>query len=924
MAAQIKRNDKYEACLKNGRLDVYKLSHSGGGEDAKVVKERCSNHQLAEREQQGLGAITCLELTSDFLIFGTEEGGLVYNYLDEAAGPCLATEYSHENGGITRLWPNNSGTRLLFEDDHHLIYLHNPVSDQTVCVPQNTGEVDIVLWDIGDSFLFVLLELCQISIYIYSPVNIQGSKVSFVQTATIPAGLYPVSLQNSMLVCKQDNGALDTVTVPTHTWLKKSAHGTKQLRERFDQYLTVHYFKEALQDAKSLNCTMVWEELIKKALEQLELDVAMKACQYSGNIKLLMSLRNLQHFEEYNLLAGHIFLLLENFDAAQESFLKSTCPEAAVEMRRDLEHWNQAMALARDLKSPLEAEILTKYAHSLELAGDYRQALLSYEEFLKLNLEDPKQKYFCQAGVARTSIHLGDIWKGKQLAKECKNSLLYRECARLLEGLSLQQDAAEMYELDGQLEKAVDIYITTKNYAKALRLLETIASPKFYMAYAKALEMENFFAEASSAYEAAKEYGNAVKLYLGPLNNPSEAFAVVRKTRSLEGAGLVCRYCRNIGDYRNAIEFLILQKRTQEASELAQQQDMMDIYTEMVADIASKEECLKLARYYEAIGNSEKAGQMFEKCDDPKQALRLYLSQGIGPGIEQAIDLVDRERNDELTNQLLGFLKGGTEGVDKSPKYLFRLYMVFGDYILATKAALEMAQEEQEMGNYKIAHQQLLDLCKVLQSKQRLVPHEVLKQLILLHSYTLVKTLIRLGDHKSSARMLIRVAQHISKFPSHVIPILISTVIECQRSGLKKTAFEFASMLMRPEYRNQITGPYKRKVENIVRKPEREEEDEEFSACPFCQQLLPETQLECPTCKNDLPFCIASGRHMVLGNWTKCPSCQFPALTTEFIKIIEIEGTCPMCWSEVAVKDVKEISDPIGDMKVKETSSTPC
>lgn len=49
--------------------------------------------------------------------------------------------------------------------------------------------------------------------------------------------------------------------------------------------------------------------------------------------------------------------------------------------------------------------------------------------------------------------------------------------------------------------------------------------------------------------------------------------------------------------------------------------------------------------------------------------------------------------------------------------------------------------------------------------------------------------------------MLIRVARHISKFPAHVTPILISTVIECQRSGLKRTAFEYASMLMRPEYR---------------------------------------------------------------------------------------------------------------------------
>jgi len=36
--------------------------------------------------------------------------------------------------------------------------------------------------------------------------------------------------------------------------------------------------------------------------------------------------------------------------------------------------------------------------------------------------------------------------------------------------------------------------------------------------------------------------------------------------------------------------------RTQEASELAQQHNKMDIYTEIVKDVATKDECLKLAR----------------------------------------------------------------------------------------------------------------------------------------------------------------------------------------------------------------------------------------------------------------------------------------------------------------------------------------
>jgi WD repeat-containing protein 19 len=43
----------------------------------------------------------------------------------------------------------------------------------------------------------------------------------------------------------------------------------------------------------------------------------------------------------------------------------------------------------------------------------------------------------------------------------------------------------------------------------------------------------------------------------------------------------------------------------------------------------------------------------------------------------------------------------------------------------------------------------------------------------------------------------------------------------CQRSGLKSTAFEYASLLMRPEYRSGISEQYRAKIEKIVRKPEK-------------------------------------------------------------------------------------------------------
>eukprot|EP00079_Xenopus_tropicalis_P037092 XP_017950863.1 PREDICTED: WD repeat-containing protein 19-like [Xenopus tropicalis] len=159
------------------------------------------------------------------------------------------------------------------------------------------------------------------------------------------------------------------------------------------------------------------------------------------------------------------------------------------------------------------------------------------------------------------------------------------------------------------------------------------------------------------------------------------------------------------------------------------------------------------------------------------------------------------------------------------------------------------------------------------------------------------------------ARMLIRVANNISKFPSHIVPILTSTVIECHRAGLKNSAFSFAAMLMRPEYRNKIDVKYKKKIEAMVRRHDSTEVDEENTPCPFCGFQLPECELLCPGCKNNLPYCIATGRHMVKENWCACSHCGFSALYSEFTALLETESTCPMCSEPVSAKQLNRVAD---------------
>ena len=54
---------------------------------------------------------------------------------------------------------------------------------------------------------------------------------------------------------------------------------------------------------------------------------------------------------------------------------------------------------------------------------------------------------------------------------------------------------------------------------------------------------------------------------------------------------------------------------------------------------------------------------------------------------------------------------------------------------------------------------------------------------------------------------------------------------------------------------------YKKKIELMVRKPDRdaEEAEETMVDCPFCTMPGPETELQCVGCQKQIPFDVATG-----------------------------------------------------------------
>ena len=84
-----------------------------------------------------------------------------------------------------------------------------------------------------------------------------------------------------------------------------------------------------------------------------------------------------------------------------------------------------------------------------------------------------------------------------------------------------------------------------------------------------------------------------VRLYLDHLNLPEKAFTIVRKTHSAVGAEMVARYCQGVSDFRGAIEFLLMAKRSQDAFELATSHDTMEVFEKALGGEGNPDEYVR-------------------------------------------------------------------------------------------------------------------------------------------------------------------------------------------------------------------------------------------------------------------------------------------------------------------------------------------
>jgi WD repeat-containing protein 19 len=857
--------------------------------------------------------VLSIALTKDVLVHGTRSGALQF-FAINPEGPLPGVELRHASA-IVKIVPNGAGTRFVIVDAPQSAFVYAPTTGDLTPIPSFPTDFTSILWEVIDRHILLVSSPSELHTYAYAPQTVRGTQVAKLgavdvsetggvtmrpKASPLPSGLVPVCSYDGTVTCQNSTGTLTKVQCPLYE--HRDADDTSP-QLAFCQNLALLRLKDAWNAAIDLNKRPYWLALSGKAMDVLDVAMAIRVYRQLGDAGMVLGLERITPFEDTNSLAGHILLLFQDYDAAQDLFLQSSRPLHALDMRRDLLHWDQALKLAHSLDPDQVPAISCAYAQQLEFKGDYDPALRAFESARtaierKRQREEQKEddaetlrlRKVCLSGIAKCTLHLGDLRKGMGYLKEAGDKMLYRDGAAILEGMNQHAEAAQLYEDAEHWEKAAAIYVKKLDFMRCKEVMPKVTLPKLHAQYAKACEASERFPEAVQAYEQAHDLDSVVRLHLGPLNTPETGFDIVRRTQSSDGARLVAKFCRDHGDFKGAIEFLLLAKGTEEAFELAKLHGQVEKYTEVLGDAIRADDALNVAQHYEKINEPGLAGKYYALCNDYGGALKLFIKCG-EKEVDNAINIVGKARNDALTHTLIDFLMGEPDGVPKDPNYIYRLYIALGNFQQAAKTAVIIAKQEQELGNYTQAHAILHETIVKLYDSKVHVPQALRHPFVLLHSYVLAGKLARRGEQDLAARMLLRVAKSISKFPAHIVPILTSVVVACTKAGLKQSAHEYAVILMKPEYRSKIDGKFKRKIEAIIRKAQDLDEiAEPLSKCPVSLQQIPITSLECPTTQEELPMCVVTGRHVEKDDCCVCPNSRMPALRSHYLQYLKTEG----------------------------------
>lgn len=536
--ADVKSNTSYLAVL----LDNAKFQVQS------IVSADKKNMTFPNKNGDSGHAVTCIALTKSHLYFGTDTGSVMLFALDDW---CLVPDTKCQlDRSIQGVYPSVLGTRAVVVDADCQIYLYSPVAAQSMIQLKSAPtEVVTILWDQVEKNVIVVFDGKYLHTYLYVPTSYTGSyvvKLGPVIISTegsvlmepskfeLPIGYRPLVSRSGRITCVTSSGVLVEVVHPYFDQLgpdrvsesdrlarldPDDADDQAMLLRRFAQAIGLLRLDVAWEAALLLHRRELWLALSGKAIETLNVSLAIRVYRQVHDAGMVMSLQSIVAIEDRLLLSGHIALLFNDYDRAQELFLKSSDPAAALRLRCDLLQWEQAYKLAKALASPQLCDVTARYALQLEHSAEYDTALKLFESCLEVHTIGGNSLPACtgdmrvlvESGVCRCELRLGNLRKGINLALEIGKTILFQECGDILEQQKQYTEAADFHVKAHDFERAA--YIYTKHIVKtdpsrireAAAVLEKVRNDQLNIAFAKLSLAAGEYKYAVDAYTRAND-----------------------------------------------------------------------------------------------------------------------------------------------------------------------------------------------------------------------------------------------------------------------------------------------------------------------------------------------------------------------------------------------------------------------------------
>jgi len=861
--------------------------------------------RLPERNEQ---EVAVMYLRNDFLFYCLQNSGSIVMACAQTTE--IINEYKHP-AHIRMLCANTHGTRLALVEESGQAFLYNPVDSKVLPIQNIPCTITRICWDLVDPYVLYIFDGdFKIHVFVYNPMTIYGPEITKAGESEFHKDDAILNIQNGVILSlKKDCRSPRQECVGVMNELNRESQSMK----RFSQLVAFNRLKQAWKCARGIaSNTEAMENLLQKCLESLRIDIALEIYRHQQKVSSVFLLEKLMNIEDINLLSGHVLVILEQYDKAEMKFLASPKPCEALKMRQYLQHWERAYELTQQHAPHRIHETALHYGQYLEFKGKCSEAISKYEEVLAA-VEGVSLKHLksSKAGVARCCLMVGNVMKGTALAKEGSKTL-QSECADILEKLKQYETAAELQTIAGNLEKACELYIQASRIDQAKRLISNITTPKIHAMYAKEMEKRKHFEEALRSYEIVKDSLSMIRLFLYLLKRPNDAFTLARQLKDPQCAEMVADFARKKGDSHAAIEFFIISDQLDRAFAVAKEEELFPVFGKFLLqerqNNAFQNYASKVAEYYASIDEIRLAGHW--RLQEGKHEIALQLAIDV-EDYDLALDVIedsmDCDYHSLLKSKLHSVFTGHNDGTPKDDIYMYRLHVILGNLDLAVDLARLMAAEEQREGNYKKAKAILLEITQNFAKRDAPLPQDIQTSLVLIQTYMLTKILIKKKKHQTATKLLLRLADHLSHFSRHMVQILITLVIECKKVQWKHLAHKHASTLMLGQHVESIPAKYKRTIENLVRQQPRGDPPNVFidTPCPFCQNPVPDVDLECDSCKNKLPMCIVSGLHICYGDRTECPHCHQPASHSLFFEHLQTNTACPLCEQKVDVRDLR-------------------